>query len=908
MYRRPRLASSVLPGSRILSTFGASALVLALLTWSPLAPRVDAAVPGASPALRAIEAAAAAEALSPSAAARQKLYLLFEPSQLDPQFQFEESGPLRCATLVLEDLRQQADSFDEPTRALYDGYLGESSGDTFPTSATLVYETTNFYLEFSNVGPNAPPLTDVDPAHGVPDFVERAGESCEYSWSIAVGSLGYTAPPPTSGATYNNKYLIQFQNQGSYGYTQVISGQRTKIVLENDYVGFPPNDDPDGPILGAMRVTVAHELKHAIQRTYTNWTEGGWVELDATWMEDIVYDVVNDYYNYLSGAGSPFTNPELSLDNDGSTTTGSYEDCNWEHYQTEKHGNGHMLAFWNRRQANPVEPVLTTYAQNLITSGSSMVEAWGEYVAWNFTSGDRAGAGFGYGEAAEYPTSPPTGTYSTLPIPSTGGSVNRLAAHTHWIQNDLGLIGGTPTFTFNGNAATTWAVSVVYRDLLGGTTQVPMTLVAGAGTLDLIGVDYGDLEWAALVVGNANTAGGASAYTFTADTITPLYIAHQLLWDTENDSAPYDVLATVTAGTDTPDAGAIDLRYRVDGGGETVVAMTPTGNPDEYEAAIPAQSVGAFVEYRIEAEGVGNETAALPAIAGGFAGFTVVTVFEPFESAGGWTVGAAGDGATTGIWERVVPIGTAAQPGVDATLPPGSLCFVTENGTPGGALGEADVDGGRTTLTSPDFVLDEGPYSSITVRYRRWYSNALGAAFDDTWLVDVSDDAGASWTNLETLSVGSESWEWVSVDLQALLGNPDSVRFRFLADDAGAGSIVEAGVDDFEIIAVPMAPVAVGDAALAFRLGAPAPNPRVAGGAVAMTLELPGRSFVRAAVVDAAGRRVRSLQPGGIFEPGAHRLEWDGRGEGGVRLAAGVYFLSVETRFGRADRKVVLIR
>ena len=39
------------------------------------------------------------------------------------------------------------------------------------------------------------------------------------------------------------------------------------------------------------------------------------------------------------------------------------------------------------------------------------------------------------------------------------------------------------------------------------------------------------------------------------------------------------------------------------------------------------------------------------------------------------------------------PIGTAAQPEDDHTLG-GSLCFVTGQGSPGGSLGENDVDGG----------------------------------------------------------------------------------------------------------------------------------------------------------------------------------------------------------------------
>jgi hypothetical protein len=888
---------------------------------SPVALRILPAVvfvlapaAGASPAhavehgsLAAIEAAQRAGELTPSQAAAQRLYLVFEPQRLDARFRLEEALPLRCATLLLDELQQHPEALDTSARALLEERLALAGDGIFGTAA-VSYETANFYLEYETSGVHAVPLADVSPANGVPDYVERAGEACEYSRSVEVGTLGYNAPPATQPGLYNNKYLVQFQNLSAYGFTTVVSGQRTRIVVENDFFGFPPNDDPDGDQLGALRVTVAHELKHAIQRTYTSWTEGGWVELDATWMEDIVYDQVNDYYLYIFGAGSPFTGPQLSLDNDGFATTGSYEDCNWQHYQTEKLGNAHMRSFWVRRSTFPAEAVMTTYSQNLVASGSSLNEAWSEYVAWNFASGTRAAPSYGYGEAGAYPTTPATSTHASLPVPTTAGSVNRLAANARLVTNPGGLFGGTPSFTFTGSGGIAWQVSVLHADRgTGAIDRTPMTLAGGAGTLELSGIDWTDLEWAALVIGNPATSGGAVGYSFSIDTASPLRIAHQAPWNTTDDAFPYQILASVTAGTGLPDAGAVRLRYRIDGGSEVVVPMDPTATPDEYLGVIPAQPVGTTIEYRIEAESTGDEPVAYPALAGSYLSFQVVTDFEPFETAGAWTVGAAGDAATTGIWERVVPIGTAAQPGEDTTTPPGTTCFVTQNGTPGGALGEADVDGGRTTLLSPAYSLPGGPYASLTARYRRWYSNALGASVDDVWRVDASED-GVTWTNVETVPLGNETWELVTADLLALFGNPASVRFRFLVEDVGSGSLVEAGIDDFELLAVAEEPVSVGEGALAFRVGPAVPNPG-AGGPVAFALELPSAARVRACVVDAAGRRVRTLATGRNESPaGSHSLVWDARGEGGARLAAGVYFVTVETDRGRARRKVVLLR
>ncbi|HJZ57651.1 MAG TPA: MXAN_6640 family putative metalloprotease, partial [Gemmataceae bacterium] len=347
---------------------------------------------------------------------------------------------------------------------------------------------------------------DINPANGIPDYVEWVATACENSWSTEIDNLGFTAPMLIGGP--DNKYLIQFKHQNSYGYTTGTTAGHTKIVLHPDFIGFPTNDDPEGDQIGALRVTVAHEFKHASQFQTSGWSEGQWVELDATWMEDIVYDNVNDYYHYIFGSGSPFTAPQTSLN------PGSYEDCNWEHYQSERLGNGHMLNFWNRRAAFPGEAVLTTYSVNLSNSGLPFTDAWGEYVAWNYACGAHAGSGYGYGEAASYPTTPAASTHTTLPVATTAGSVTNLAANTQLINN-TGSLSGTPTFTFTGQAGVSWSVSVLVKDLAGTITRVPMTLSGGAGTLELTGFDYGNLQWAALVIGNATTSGTAT-YTFSA--------------------------------------------------------------------------------------------------------------------------------------------------------------------------------------------------------------------------------------------------------------------------------------------------------------------------------------------------------------------------------------------------------
>jgi len=52
---------------------------------------------------------------------------------------------------------------------------------------------------------------------------------------------------------------------------------------------------------------------------------------------------------------------------------------------------------------------------------------------------------------------------------------------------------------------------------------------------------------------------------------------------------------------------------------------------------------------------------------------------------------------------------------------------------------------------------------------------------------------------------------------------------------------------------------------------------------------------VRLSLYDASGRRVRALVDGPL-SAGPHRIAWDGRGESGVAVGAGVFLVKLETR------------
>jgi hypothetical protein len=290
----------------------------------------------------------------------------------------------------------------------------------------------------------------------------------------------------------------------------------------------------------------------------------------------------------------------------------------------------------------------------------------------------------------------------------------------------------------------------------------------------------------------------------------------------------------------------------------------------------------------------------------------VVEVFaDDFETDRGWTVGDAGDGAVTGTWERGVPEGTwwGDQPVQPEGGRTGDGCFATGLSA-GTNQGTHDVDGGRTTLTSP--VIDLSSLGSARLSYYRWYASDTGPnPNEDDFTVQVSADGGGTWQTVEDLSFSDRRWRERVVFLEEHVALTDRVRLRFVARDGGVGgSIVEACVDDVVIEGSPAGPPAgTGPGPDGSPAGA---ELRIAGGNPVsgpsrLVFGLPRAGRVRLGLYDVRGRLVDLLldedRPRGY-----HLVQYNGRGRSGARLGAGVYFLRLDTPAGPASVKLVLTR
>jgi hypothetical protein len=286
--------------------------------------------------------------------------------------------------------------------------------------------------------------------------------------------------------------------------------------------------------------------------------------------------------------------------------------------------------------------------------------------------------------------------------------------------------------------------------------------------------------------------------------------------------------------------------------------------------------------------------------------------FDTFETERGWTVGAPGDNATSGIWERVDPIGTEYEGHViqmedDYSPDAGTLCFVTGNGSVGGSAGENDVDNGKTTLLTPVFDLSDA--LSATISYYRWYTNSWGSSPDqDWWAVDVTSD-GVNWISLEYTQQTLAEWTQFTFELTDYISLTDQVQVRFVARDDSPGSLVEAGVDDFlltvdrgilsgateDVAGLPMELTLIGNSPNPF-------NPKTVIG-----FDLPQAGQVELAVYDISGRKVSTLVSDQLG-PGHHEVTWLGVDRHGRRVASGVYFSVLSFGGERRVDKLMLVK
>jgi hypothetical protein len=244
------------------------------------------------------------------------------------------------------------------------------------------------------------------------------------------------------------------------------------------------------------------------------------------------------------------------------------------------------------------------------------------------------------------------------------------------------------------------------------------------------------------------------------------------------------------------------LMVRVD----SVTSIHPLSSlgGDSYLGYFPDTPCGQDVDYYLWIKTMENANVFVPAGAPDEA-FTALsawsdpelTWYDDSSTDTGW--GVTGD-ATDGQWERGIPYGGNNRPQTDCDDTTG-WCWLTDNAT-----GQSDVDGGQTILTSARIDATNATHVGYCYWYRNKQNNGNGE--DDSLDVQVSDDDGTSWRTLYQVGpTGPDTdglWFTTQQSLASLSGfTPnDAFRIRFIAQDLGQTSRVEAAIDNIQITSV----------------------------------------------------------------------------------------------------------
>jgi len=354
-------------------------------------------------------AAVALSASATSAAAAPQSFLKPRPR---PTAAFERPG---------EDLPLGRDSYTVP-----EAPLSPDCGE-------------HFCVHWVDQGIDAPRPKDTN-GDGIPDYVERVLAVAEHVHEIENEKLGWREPLSDGtlggGEGETDVYLAEIGPQ-LFGYAAPDRGQagedgRTPrhlhgyLVLDNDYEPFEFPHTTQGRDL---KVTFAHEYNHILQFGYDAYEDPWFAESTAVWMEDQVYNGIDDYLRYVRDWvtlwETPLTANSLKM----------YGTAVWNEWLAHHYGGALIREAWaDSAQARPDGFAVAAYESAIRAAGpSSFGHDFTRFAAdvaeWR--------TGIGFRESDLYPDMPRQGTlelgappvtrrlnhttFSLLGVPATAG-------------------------------------------------------------------------------------------------------------------------------------------------------------------------------------------------------------------------------------------------------------------------------------------------------------------------------------------------------------------------------------------------------------------------------------------------------------------------------------------------------
>ncbi|MEK7263555.1 MAG: hypothetical protein AAB071_03480, partial [Bacteroidota bacterium] len=295
--------------------------------------------------------------------------------------------PLKCGTPILHIIRERWNTLTAQQKEQFRFYTEAKS---FHKNRVIG----NFRFYYDTTGTDAAAMIDANnnPIDGTADeYIDSLGVIFNYTMNVEINQLGYKSPNP-----FLFPMTVEVLNlNDEYG-----DANGFKVRLDNDFSDFPTTG------LHAAKVTAAHEFHHNIQFAYAQNPDRSYMELTSVWMEEVVYNHVNDYYNYIRSYRGLLGNPSATffsiegISEYSRGLWGKFLEEKFQHeYGTIDTGRAIMKRSWeNIGRGHPAHIAIDS---SLLPHGG-FSNAFGEFTQWNLSIGNNADTVHYYSEGKNY--------------------------------------------------------------------------------------------------------------------------------------------------------------------------------------------------------------------------------------------------------------------------------------------------------------------------------------------------------------------------------------------------------------------------------------------------------------------------------------------------------------------------
>ncbi|PKN16311.1 MAG: hypothetical protein CVU66_01410 [Deltaproteobacteria bacterium HGW-Deltaproteobacteria-23] len=262
----------------------------------------------------------------------------------------------KCGMPLKHDLKRDWKNLEPSTQKTLAKYLTKPTDTEYPYKFSS--KQNHFVIHYKKTEPDAPPLTDTN-SNTIPDWIETVADVFETVYQRETAEMGYSIPP---GAPYD----IYLKNMSYFGLTDpdVPSGQypnsyTSYITIENDFaehsfqVSIPGNDSAYNKSVKALQITAAHEFHHAIQFGINYYFENWYAEATSSWIEDEVYDSVNQLYTY---ANDYLANTATSLNSGSGYSRWIFNRSIFEQFYNQLYPRDIIWKIWEDFAVEPAPP------------------------------------------------------------------------------------------------------------------------------------------------------------------------------------------------------------------------------------------------------------------------------------------------------------------------------------------------------------------------------------------------------------------------------------------------------------------------------------------------------------------------------------------------------------------------